>query len=80
MQKASMERYILQYLESNPAATEEEFLAMFREIKKKAMISGIPAYVPLGIVDKKEIVTEYEENRRKMERVQHQDESTEMFE
>ncbi|MBC1490986.1 hypothetical protein [Listeria booriae] len=80
MQQASMEKYILQYLESNPAVTEEEFLAMFRKIKKKAMISGIPAYVPLGIVDKKEIVTEYEENRRKMERVQHQDESTEMFE
>src|SRR5699024_7154429 len=74
-----LERVITQLVEEKPEITDDEVLNIVQEARKKALLYSVPEYNPIKVQDKEKISTEYEERRRKIERKQYQDESTEEF-
>lgn len=79
MDKGKLEQLITQYLQEAPSITDAEFLEVIQAARVNALLSNIPEYEPLNVSDKKEISMEYEEKRKKIERKQYKDESTEEF-
>lgn len=79
MDRGNLEQYITQYLQLEPSITDTEILEIVQSARKNAILSSIPEYKPLNVADKEEIGTEYEERRKKLERKQYKDESTEEF-
>lgn len=74
-----LEQYITKFIEEKPNITDDEIMEVVKNARKNALLSNIPEYEPLEVDDKKEILTEYEEKRKRLERKQYKDESTEEF-
>lgn len=79
MEKEKLIKVLTQYLIENPSFNEKELLEILREARKQAILTNIPTYRPLNVLDKKEILTEFEERQKKIKRVRYKDESTEEF-
>lgn len=79
MNKEKLEQFITRYLHEEPAITDAEFMEILQVARKNVLLSNIPEYEPLQVSDKREILAEYEEKRKKVEHKQYKDESTEEF-
>ncbi|MBC2242250.1 hypothetical protein [Listeria booriae] len=72
-----LERALIAYFKTDPDMTDDTLLSISRIARNKAILLNIPEYKPLDIVDKKEIATEFKEERYRTTRTVLQDESTE---
>lgn len=80
MEQGELEEVLTQYIQERPKVTDEEFLEIVQDCRKNALLTNIPDYEPTRVEDRKQIGTEYDEKRKKLERQPYVDESTEEFE
>lgn len=76
MSRDELEQVITQYLQKEPSITDEEIMKIIQDARENALLASIPEYEPIKVSDKKEILAEYEEKRKKLERKQYKDEAT----
>lgn len=77
--REKLEQFITKYLQKEPSITDKEFMDIIKAARENALLESIPEYEPIEVSDKKEILSEYEEKRKRLERKQYKDESTEEF-
>lgn len=72
--------FLINYQKKHPTLNEKELLIVYQQARRQAMITSMPTYQPLTILDKKEILMDFEENKQTVKHVQYKDESTQEFE
>lgn len=68
------------YLVENPQFNENDLWDVFKKARIQATLASIPSYKPLNVLDKKEILSDFEEQQKTVKRIHYKDESTEEFE
>lgn len=79
MNREELIQVIADIIQKEPKITDDEILDIVREARNKALLHNVPEYQPIEVQDKEKISTEYDERRKKVERKQYRDESTEEF-
>lgn len=70
---------LTEYLVQNPQFSENDLLEVLKKARTQAILASIPSYKPMDVLDKKEILSEFEEQQTTVQRVHYRDESTEEF-
>ena len=71
--------FLINYQKKHPTLNEKELLIVYQQARRQAMITSMPTYQPLTILDKKEILMDFEEHKQTVKHVQYKDESTQEF-